>query len=66
MRSISLYSTIVIIMSHLSFLHLQSSATPLLKAAKHGYSEIAVILLENGSNINERDEVRMVTLGFSS
>ena len=38
-------------------LHMQRGNTPLLRAAGNGHAEVARFLLENGSNVEEKDNV---------
>ena len=38
-------------------LHVQEGTTPLLRAAQEGHAEIVRFLLENGSNVEEQDNV---------
>ena len=58
------YDTCIVVIScHIyHFRCFQFSVTPLLKAAQFGHVEVARFLLENGSNVNEQDEVRSVVL----
>ena len=52
--SICLYHQISIVPPSL---HLQEGNTPLLRAAQKGHAEIVCFLLENGSNVEEQDNV---------
>ena len=38
-------------------LHVQEGTTPLLRAAQQGHGKIVGFLLENGSNVEEQDNV---------